>query len=160
MAKEKNKNDILSIQSEILKLTKRKLTQIAKMLKQFFHQEVKYLKNINGDTNKETRDIFLTNLVVFFTEQKLEIAELLSSKIKYKLSTLKIDFYKQDTNWTDIFIIVNFYFSKDEIVKVGIVITKVVKDFFVCLVEQKIQEEIIKDEKRPRRFHFYSKIDL
>lgn len=143
----KKKDDILSQKINIQDNVEKIAAKIERELKKYFRKQLREKNNIHGITNRNTRDIFLKTLEVFFEFYRVEIREIITKKLGFKLDSLNVVFYKLSGDFTDLYLILNFGISINENLKIGIIIRKIVKDIFVSIMDKNTLEKIIEGKK-------------
>jgi len=156
----RKKSDKRKRKKEFSTIVKRNLNKIEKLLQTHFYKLTEKVKNENGTTNRFVRDAFLESLANFFTENGSEIMYPITSKVDYKIRKISATFYKENENFIDAFVVIKFKISAKEEIIVGIVVALIVRDTFVTFMNKNNLDEIIKDEKRPRRFYHSASVRI
>lgn len=142
---------------EIATVVKRNLGRLEKMATKFFFHALKFVANTNGDLTKKRRDEYAEGLVQFITDNWKDIFDPILAKIDRKVKDVDAKIYKENANWTEIFVVFNMSVDNEEI-HTGAVFSLVVRDIFVEQIDKAVLAEIINDTKRPKKYYHFQTI--
>jgi hypothetical protein len=106
-------------------------------------------------TNRQTRDQFIKKIYEIFQSEIENIHNILLKNFKYQVNHIKIDFYKQNDNFTDIYVLFTIILPKNNTIFCGLQITKIKKDIFA----EKIDYRILNSASSKKSFIHYQTIN-